>query len=93
MAINFPSSPTEGQSFTSGKVIYTYASATGTWQPTPLGTALPYNYVVNPSFEVSQQNGDMSGLRRLYFAESVGPVVAAPPNPQPVPAGITRNQR
>lgn len=56
MAIDFPSSPTNGQTFTSGKVVYTYNSALGVWKPALLGTALPFNKIVNPSMQVSQEN-------------------------------------
>jgi hypothetical protein len=58
MALNFPSSPTNGQKFTSGNVVYTYSTATGAWSAAPLGTALPFNYIVNPSMMISQENGD-----------------------------------
>jgi len=55
MAINFPSSPTEGQKFYSGTVVYTFSG--GVWNAGPLDTALPFNYLVNPAFQISQQNG------------------------------------
>ena len=54
MAINFPSSPTEGQKFTSGLVVYTFSG--GVWNAALLETALPFNYIVNPSFQISQEN-------------------------------------
>jgi hypothetical protein len=57
MAINFPSSPTDGQKFTLGTMVYTYSTSAGAWHATPLGTALPFNYFVNPSFQHSQENG------------------------------------
>jgi len=55
MAINYPSGPTEGQKFTNGTTVYTFSS--GVWAAEPLGTALPFNYVVNPQMKLSQQNG------------------------------------
>jgi hypothetical protein len=55
MAINFPSSPTEGQKFTSGLVVYTFSN--GVWNAAPLDTALPFNYLVNPAMQISQQKG------------------------------------
>jgi hypothetical protein len=57
MAINFPASPTDGQTFVVGNAIYTYSTATGTWSAAPLGTALPFNLLINPGMLVSQQNG------------------------------------
>lgn len=55
MAINFPSSPTEGQKFYSGTVAYTFSG--GVWNAARLDTALPFNYLVNPAMAISQQNG------------------------------------
>jgi hypothetical protein len=64
MAIDFPSSPTDGQKFTSGKALYTFSSALGAWSAAALGTALPFNYLLNPAMQVSQENGNtlVSGL-------------------------------
>lgn len=74
MAFNFPSSPTDEQIFNPlPGLYYRYGAATGRWETVPyslyqssgesydnsrLPTALPYNYLVNPSFEVSQEYGD-----------------------------------
>ena len=58
MAISFPASPTNGQKFTSGTTVYTYSTATGAWDAAKLDTALPFNFFVNPSFQISQQNGN-----------------------------------
>jgi hypothetical protein len=61
MAINFPSSPTEGQVHNvSPGVSFVYQG--GAWVPAPIKTALPKNYVVNPSMMVSQQNGDAASV-------------------------------
>lgn len=57
MAINFPSSPTNGQTFISGTTVYTYSTATGAWSAAPLGTALPFNYFINPSAASSTEFG------------------------------------
>lgn len=59
MAVNFPNAPTPGQTFISGKTLWTYTN--GAWRASPLPTALPFNYIVNPSMVVSQQNGTTSG--------------------------------
>ena len=55
MAINFPSAPTEGQKFTQGAIVYTFTG--GAWSAAPIGTALPFNYVVNGSMQISQELG------------------------------------
>jgi|SRR5262245_11181539 len=62
MAMNFPSSPTDGQEFVVNKVIYTWSSATGTWQAGKTGTARPFNFIVNPAMLISQQNGNTAGV-------------------------------
>src|SRR5262245_3545571 len=59
MAINFPSSPTEGQIFNASPGL-SFIYGGGTWAQAPIKTALPRNYVINPSMMVSQQNGDAS---------------------------------
>lgn len=56
MALDFPSSPTEGQVFNvEGLPNYIYRS--GVWSRN-YGTASPYNRIINPSFLISQQNGN-----------------------------------
>lgn len=56
MAFDFPSSPVEGQTF---NVLpqRSYIYRGGLWQKNDMVTALPKNYVVNPAFQISQQNG------------------------------------
>jgi hypothetical protein len=51
MAINFPSSPTEGQAYSG------YRYLNGAWQKSPTGMALEKNYIVNPAMQISQENG------------------------------------
>ena len=58
MGINFPSSPTAGQVFKSGKTSYTFTN--GVWRASN-PTAKPFNYLVNPAFQISQENGDNLG--------------------------------
>ena len=65
MAINFPNSPSNGTFFQSGKAYYKYTG--GVWMAWPWGTALPHNYLVNPSFQVSQQNGDNAGSASGFY--------------------------
>jgi hypothetical protein len=63
MAINFPSSPTEGLIFNASPGI-SFIFRSGVWVPAPLKTALPKNYFVNPAMQISQQNVNtlVSGL-------------------------------
>ena len=57
MAIDFPASPAAGQIFNAAPGLsFVYKSGSG-WQKAPLTTALPKNYLINPSAVVSQQNG------------------------------------
>jgi hypothetical protein len=37
MAINFPGSPTNGQTFTSGALTWSYSTSVGAWQVVPAG--------------------------------------------------------
>lgn len=57
MAIDFPSSPAEGDvlHISPGRSMVFLA---GTWGPSWVKTALPKNYIVNPCMSVSQENGD-----------------------------------
>jgi hypothetical protein len=66
MAANFPSSPTEGQvhNVSPGN---SFVFLSGVWVPAPVKTALPKNYVVNPSMQISQQNGDVAGTVTGYY--------------------------
>jgi hypothetical protein len=65
MAINFPAAPTEGQKFEQGATLYTFTS--GVWNASPLPTALPFNYIVNPCFQISQQNARTTGQASGYY--------------------------
>jgi hypothetical protein len=38
MAINFPGSPTNGQTLVSGNLTWSYSSSVGAWQVVPTGT-------------------------------------------------------
>ena len=57
MAIDFPTSPTNGQTLTSGTTKYIFDSASGVWNAFPLvaGTALPFNYFINPYMRIVQE--------------------------------------
>jgi hypothetical protein len=52
--LNFPSSPTEGQAANG----FVYRSSV--WRRPRTKTALPKNYLINPTFQISQQNGAVS---------------------------------
>jgi len=65
MAIDFPASPTEGDLFQSNKVLYEYYN--GVWQARLRGTARPFNYIVNPSFQVSLENGNASSTAVMFY--------------------------
>jgi len=52
MAINFPSSPVDGQIY--NKHVY----RNGAWHVVPTKTALPKNYILNPTMAVSQEIGE-----------------------------------
>jgi len=66
MGINFPSPPTEGQvvNVSPGK---SFVFRNGYWRLAPLNTALPKNYIINPSMQISQQNGTTLGTTNGYF--------------------------
>ena len=67
MAINFPSSPTNGQTLTVGNVVYTWSSAKGAWSASLISTtARSNNRIVNPSMISSQENGNTIGTG-VYF--------------------------
>lgn len=61
MALDFPSSPTEGQAYSG----YRYLS--GIWRKSPTGMALPKNYLVNPSAQISQENDITGGTVTGYY--------------------------
>lgn len=58
MGINFPSSPADGAILNASPGV-SFVARGGKWQPAPLKTALPKNYLVNPTMQVSQENGDV----------------------------------
>ena len=59
MGINFPTAPANGTTLTVGSITYTYSSAKGIWVTSKaLPTAEPFNYIVNPAFQASQEKGD-----------------------------------
>jgi hypothetical protein len=68
MAINFPSSSlTIGQIFTAVTGLR-YQWDGICWNQLPyLGTALPFNYFVNPTMSVSQENGNTASASALYY--------------------------
>jgi len=67
MAIDFPSSPTDGQVFyPPNGPIYVYRSAKGAWTRNR-GTANTRNILVNPSMQISQQNGNTSSTATAYY--------------------------
>lgn len=65
---DFPASPTDGQVFypPSGP-IWIYSSAKGAWTRAK-GTASTFNKVVNPTFQVSQENGSNTGTTSGFYA-------------------------
>jgi hypothetical protein len=68
MALNFPSSPTNGQAFyPPNGPAWIYNSAVGAWKRNA-GTALPTNKIVNPAMQISQQNGNTAGGSQDYYA-------------------------
>ena len=54
MAISFPAGVEGLVHNVSPGVSFVYRG--GAWIPAPLKTALPKNYIVNPTFQISQQN-------------------------------------
>lgn len=66
MAINFPSSPALNQVFINGNTRYIW---NGTyWVASKLNSALPFNYLINSSFQVSNQNGNTAGSSAPGFS-------------------------
>lgn len=65
MAIDFPSSPTNGQRYLG----YVYNGAA--WVSAPLGTALPFNLFVGPHLHASQENALLQGstVNGFYIAD------------------------
>lgn len=67
MAIDFPSSPSIGQTFTVGGLIYTWDGVA--WNlpsSVQIGTADAENAILNPSMQISQQNGATAGNTNNY---------------------------
>lgn len=66
MAINFPSSPANNQVFypTNGPI---FIFKTGKGWTRNSGTANRFNKVVNPTFQISQQNGTTGGSTTGYY--------------------------
>jgi hypothetical protein len=56
MAIDFPTSPTAEQVHNVSPGV-SFVFRGGVWVPAPMKTALPKNYIVNPSMQITQQNG------------------------------------
>lgn len=73
MGINFPSSPTVGQVFQPAGGPAWLWTFEGKWRRWP-GTALVYNRIINPSMQISQQNGDVLGNANGYFAADQWPM-------------------
>lgn len=61
MALVFPSSPTEGQAYSG------YRYMNGLWVKSPTGMALPKNFIVNPSAQISQENDITGGTVSGYY--------------------------
>ena len=68
MALDFPSSPTNGQLFYPlGGPVWVYDSTVGGWKRNA-GTALPMNKLINPAMQISQENGDTISTLGQYWA-------------------------
>jgi len=63
MALNFPSSPTDGYVWRPGGNLpnYVYRTAKGAWTR-PAGTAIRPNRIVNPTFQIAQPTADPVGI-------------------------------
>ena len=58
MGVNFPTAPANGATTTVGNITYVYNSAKGAWLPQPrYPVAEPMNYILNPAFQIGQENG------------------------------------
>jgi hypothetical protein len=65
MAVNFPDTPSEGQAIQVGMSIYTYTS--GRWLQRPYPRARPFNYLINPAFQISQEQGSNFGNTNVFY--------------------------
>jgi hypothetical protein len=70
MAFNFPTTPAEGYQWWWGEGLPTWIYRGGMWIKRA-GTALAKNYLVNPAFQISDQNGltDVSNQTNIHLAE------------------------
>lgn len=71
MATNFPNSPSDGYIWWFGDNVkpYIWSASKGAWTRRA-GTALPRNYLTNPAFNVSEQNGMTdTGTTNVHLAE------------------------
>jgi hypothetical protein len=73
LGINFPSSPAIGQSFTPPGGPTWRWTFEGKWRRYP-GTANTYNRIINPSMQISQQNGNTAGNAVGFYAADMWPM-------------------
>lgn len=65
MALNFPSSPATNDTHVANGLTYRWNGAVWNWEGAPT-TALRRNYLINPSMQISQENG------RNQFSQGFG---------------------
>ena len=69
MGLDFPSSPTVGQLFSTGRQQYMYRSSPNRWDNiTGNRTAQPYNYVVNPAMQIAQENDTIPSTNTSWWS-------------------------
>ena len=70
-AFNFPSSPSEGQTYTDAVSGAQYVFKSPVWMQVSAAqikaTALPRNRIVNGAMQISQENGNTAGLLTAYY--------------------------